>query len=453
MEIHSVLPEERARDENNNFLPWGYRYADASKNPRQPPEESGPFGRHRSTSRYSGSVRASRTRTGTTPIRKVEDPTIAEFSRIFSTQQKEEDELRSKNTVSGTATTDQPTPRLPTEPALAQECTLWGYASKAAEWKVISKYEKISNGRICEDYPRTDPDVALNNRTAVVVPPASLSKDALKKSRTYRGGKHWIKVTFDSYSAAERACFYSPQEIDGHLVFCEMWNGRGPFTDQPLLKGSHSANEVSRNTTTKMRTLTSSQSTNFLASQDAIGRFKTLPRSATLPDLQYGAPTSLDDSSTISNSSTTASSATAIGISRPGVGIPDSATTGLEVIAEGNAGVRSRSVPSLPATNPQSLSSEYMTAIPTVKRAVLRPMSEALAPQPTIVEKVLRSIPIVNLFFGSNRSATGGEIIGSGPIVKEDGTFDENTNGWYWSFWYAIDQMIGTDFCGLKGED
>ena len=26
MEVHSVLPEERARDENGKPLPWGYRY-------------------------------------------------------------------------------------------------------------------------------------------------------------------------------------------------------------------------------------------------------------------------------------------------------------------------------------------------------------------------------------------------------------------------------------------
>ena len=29
MEIHSVLPDERAKDENNNVLPWGYRYLES----------------------------------------------------------------------------------------------------------------------------------------------------------------------------------------------------------------------------------------------------------------------------------------------------------------------------------------------------------------------------------------------------------------------------------------
>lgn len=418
----------------------------SSKNPRQPPEEAGPFGRHRSTSRHSGSLRASRTRTGTTPIRKVEDPTVAEFSRIFSTQQKEEDETRAKSNLATSTTADQPTPRLPTGPVPAQECILYGYASKAAEWKVLSKYEKISNGQICEDYSRTDPDI-LKDRTNVVIPRKPLSKDALRKSRTYRGGQHWIKITFDTYQAAEKACFYSPQEIDGHLVFCEMFTGRGPFVDQPLLKGSNSANEISRNTSSSLRGLTSSQSTNLSSAQNEIGRSRTLPKSMTLPDLQYGQPgISLDDLDVMSNTSTTASSATATG--------PDGSTTALQgSVGRSGSSLRSRSVPSIPAHTPQATSSEFMTAIPTVKRAVLRPISEALAPQPTLPEKILRSIPIVNLFFGSNRSATGGEIIGSGPLVNEDGSFDQKNNGWYWSFWYAVDGTLGTDFCGLKGED
>jgi hypothetical protein len=28
MEIHSVLPEERAKDPKGETLPWGYRYAE-----------------------------------------------------------------------------------------------------------------------------------------------------------------------------------------------------------------------------------------------------------------------------------------------------------------------------------------------------------------------------------------------------------------------------------------
>ncbi|KAK5253517.1 hypothetical protein LTR40_011108, partial [Exophiala xenobiotica] len=84
MEIHSVLPEERARDQKGDTLPWGYRYADSARNARQP-EESGPFGRNRSL-RTTGS-RTPRARTGTTPVRQKENTAVAEFGRLFAKEQ------------------------------------------------------------------------------------------------------------------------------------------------------------------------------------------------------------------------------------------------------------------------------------------------------------------------------------------------------------------------------
>ena len=354
-------------------------------------------------------------------------------------------------TAAGSGNVNEQT-RIEEPEAVATECLIYGYASKATEWKVISKYERlISPSIICEDYPREDPDLFLSSnaayshsRSAIVVH-KNLSKDALRKSRVYRGGDHWIKVTFDCYQAAERACFYSPMEIDGHLVFCEMWQGRGPFSDAPLLKGSHSANELERNATSKMRTLTTSQSTQFLSgAESAVAGFEratqTLPRSFTPQDIQYGQSISQDDASI---SSTTASSATATEHQprTPGPG-PGSA-------------LRSRSVPSLPSqlkTPPTN--SLYMTHIPSVKRAVLRPISEALPPRRPLVERVLRSVPyssgLFDAFFDGKQTANP-EMIEEGPALKEDGSWDEN-NGWYWSFWHAIDSSIGTDFCGLKDD-
>jgi hypothetical protein len=312
---------------------------------------------------------------------------------------------------------------------------------------VISKYERIvAPSIICEDYPREDPNLFLSStaayshsRSAIVVH-KHLTKDALKKSRTYRGGNHWIKVTFDSYQAAERACFYSPVEIDGHLVFCEMWQGRGPFSDAPLLKGSASANELEKDTGSKMRTLTTSQATTFRTGLDsAVAGFEratqTLPRSFVAPEVQYGQPATRDDASI---SSTTASSATA--------------TEHAPAPISSSSGLRSRSTPSLPtqviATARDPL---YMTHIPTVKRAVLRPISDALPPQPTFVEKVVRTIPIISTLFGKKGKFSEG-LIGEGPVLTEDGKFDEKNNGWYWSLWYLVDSWLRTDFCGLKDD-
>lgn len=85
-----------------------------------------------------------------------------------------------------------------------------------------------------------------------------------------------------------------------------------------------------------------------------------------------------------------------------------------------------------------------MTHIPTVRRAKLRPLTEALPPQPTVTERVLRSIPILSWFTG--------DIVGDGPQLREDGSFDYDKSNMYWRFWYMIDMIIGTDMCGLKEE-
>ncbi|ERF71033.1 hypothetical protein EPUS_03313 [Endocarpon pusillum Z07020] len=445
MEVHAVLPEERARDEQGNILPWGYRYLDSSRNPRLPPEESGPFGKNRTT-RYTGS-RSSRTRTGTTPVRQKENPTVAEFGRLFAKEQKEEEERQSKNTLPSTSSGDVPKPLAPPE-GVATECLIYGYASKASEWKVLSKYERIvAPSYICEDYPRDDPNLALTSSNVFsnsVVVHRKLTKDALRKSRVYKGGNHWIKVTFDTYQAAERACFYSPQEIEDHLVFCEMWQGRPPFSDTPLIKGSHPANEHQRNANAKLRTLTTSQTTSFLQPgvESAIAGFEratqTLPRSFTAQDVQYGQPqppvTTRDDTSIPSpqsQSSTTASSATATAIDAP----PSQPQQQLSSSLHPTSTLRSRSVPSLPTTlqtphSPSSSSREYMTAIPTVRKAVLRPISEALLPQPTLTTRILRHIPILSWFVASSSKAIGGQDwIGDGPVLTEDGKWDEERNG------------------------
>lgn len=442
MEIHSVLPEERAKDAQGGQLPWGYRYPESSRGLKHT-EETGAFGRHRSL-RASGS-RASRSRAGTTPIRQKENPAVADFGKIFAQEQQ-------GSQPETAATNNSESPRAVEPEAIPTECLLYGYASKNVEWKVLSKFERIvSPSIICEDYPREDPTLFLSSSSpmgysrAAVVVHRNLTKEALKKSRVYKGGKHWIKVTFDSYPAAEQACFYSPIEIDGHLVHCEMWSGRGPTADIPLPKGSEAANLLGKNSPTKSRTLPSSKSVNFLTGKNsAINGFEqalknqTLPKSHTMPDIQSLQPQTQDD---ISIDSTTASSATA---------------TGLDIPPQTPTGLRSRSIPNLPSqTTPagQIISpsqSEFMTAIPSVKRMRVRDISEALPAQPSLTERVLSRLPIVNWFVGGKGGA--GSLISDGPVLKDDGSWDAEKNGWYWSFWRGVDSWCGTDFCGLKEE-
>ncbi|KAI9367049.1 hypothetical protein BJX61DRAFT_360093 [Aspergillus egyptiacus] len=413
MEYHAVPLDERAKDEKGNTLPWGYIYKDESRNPRRPPEETGPFGKRRNA-RYQQS--RSRTRTGTPGPKKGENLNVAEFTRLFAQQQEQEN---SRNTLPRSASSSNIDSANKAEPEkIATECILYGYRNKDSEWKVIEKYERISSGFICEDYPRVDPRSSTGYSQLLsggdVVIRANLSADANRKSKRYAGGFHWIKVTFDSSEAADRACFFSPQEIDGHLVFCEMYHGHGPSEDVPIPVGSTEANRfLSHN----KRTLSTSHSTTFLQNNDKKER-STLPRSFAMNNLASIADTAEDIFS--HESTSTVSSATATGI-------------------EQQPTLQQRHVP-----KELNNTSNYMTHIPTVRRTQLRPITEALPPQPTVAERVLRSIPILSWFTG--------DIVGDGPLLREDGTFDYDNSNRYWRFWYMVDLFLGTDVCGLREE-
>ncbi|PWY83454.1 phosphoglycerate mutase-like protein [Aspergillus heteromorphus CBS 117.55] len=413
---------ERRRGEVGEFK------EDESRNPRRAPEETGPFGKRRNA-RYEQA--RSRTRTGT-PATKRENPNVAEFGRLFAQQQ--EDEKARSNTLpksSSSSNLDAVRKQQATE-KVATECILYGYKNKDSEWKVLDKYERISKGVICEDYPRTDPLALGGGQSQLlsggdVVIHANLSADANRKSKRYAGGFHWIKVTFDSTTAADRACFYSPQDIDGHVVFCELYHGQGPAEDVPILHGSA---EAARLRAKASRTLTTSHSTNFLQSQDKDRH--TLPRSfamnnlATVADVDEGAT---PESTLTASSATMAAAASASGVDQPG---------------GGGGVVQQRNVSNSSSSTQPRPESEFMTHIPTVRRTKLRPMTEALPPQPTVTERVLRSIPILSWFTG--------DIVGDGPQLREDGAFDYDKSNTYWRFWYMVDMIIGTDICGLKEE-
>ncbi|PYH71114.1 MFS general substrate transporter [Aspergillus vadensis CBS 113365] len=402
----------------NHFNPiLTHHLSSESRNPRRPPEESGPFGKRRNA-RYEHT--RSRTRTGT-PAAKRENPNVAEFGRLFA-QQQEEEKARSNTLPKSSSASNLDNARKQQTEKVATECILYGYKSKDFEWKVIDKYERISRGFICEDYPRTDPN-ALNGYSQLlsggdVVIRANLSADANRKSKRYAGGFHWIKVTFDSTTAADRACFYSPQEIDGHLVFCELYHGQGPAEDAPIVQGSTEATRLQSKAAP--RTLTSSHSTSFLQPKDTATKERhTLPRSFASNNLS-SILDAHEEESQESSSTPTASSATATAIEQP-------------------APLQQRTVVKEP--KPES---DFMTHIPTVRRTKLRPITEALPPQPTVTERVLRSIPILSWFTG--------DIVGDGPQLREDGAFDFDKSNTYWKFWYMVDRVLGTDICGLKEE-
>jgi len=436
----------------------------SSKNARQP-EESGPFGRNRSiryTSSVSGGRRAS-TRAGTTPSRQKENSAVADFSRLFAKEQATGVE---HNSLPVAVSTEGGGPESAAVEKVPTECLLYGYRAKNSEWKVLSRYERIvTPGIICEDYPREDPMLFTStnspmgfHRSSITVH-QHLSREALQKSRVYKGGNHWIKVTFDSYEAAERACFYSPVEIDGCMVTCEMWNGRGPLSDAPVPTSAGVDGALLSTRPARTVGVQGGRASAVAGFEQAMTG--TLPRSHTAGDVQFGQPFASssaggarDDMDVDVLGSDTASSATATS--------PPQASTGLQVQQTSGSSLRSRSVPNLPSQNASADPALHNSSrIPGVRRIALRPVTEALPPQQSFLERLLRTVPVVNWALGFTTPVRkdgvekAGEkekvgLIGEGPAVKDDGTFDQAGNGWYWKLWHTLDRVAGTDFCGLK---
>lgn len=72
-------------------------------------------------------------------------------------------------------------------------------------------------------------------------------------------------------------------------------------------------------------------------------------------------------------------------------------------------------------------------------RAVLLPAEQALLPKQSRQSWIT---------FGG-----GSEVIGSALPRREDGAFDWDRAGLYWRIFYYIDMILGTDLCGLRGDD
>ena len=106
------------------------------------------------------------------------------------------------------------------------------------QYAAIEYFENASQGRMYEDYDRYPPQPRYNtflntSRTGI---PRSLPQAAIQKIKRYQGGNHWIKVTFDSPQAAERACWSSPHPIHGYLCHAEPWRGVAPSPDVAILE-------------------------------------------------------------------------------------------------------------------------------------------------------------------------------------------------------------------------
>ena len=274
------------------------------------------------------------------------------------------------------------------------------------QWAAIEYFERVSNGCIYEDYDRHPPhqryDQSMSFNRAKLQ--RVLSQAALKKRNAYRGGDHWIKVTFDSPEAAELACSCSPHAVHGHLVYAEPYRGTGP-PDDAAIPYSNAGAQLDT------QSLPKSFSTNTLSA-----------------DTLSGSP----------ESSNTLSSATITGPAQPSQSLITRSITTPSLFAPGES-------TALQASGPTGIEIQKRPLrVPGAKRAVLLPAEQALLPPKKDYSGALGTLKAL---------AAPWDLVGGQVPRLEDGSFDWKTASLYWCFFAWLDSIFGTDICGLKGDD
>ncbi|CAK4032061.1 Hypothetical predicted protein [Lecanosticta acicola] len=430
MQIHAVPEAERALDDNGRRLPWAYDYlapSGTNENGERPRIEKGPFGRSMRRSR-SG---LSRSRSKTAEPRREEDKiradNIAAEDAIFGSLRKvgTKDSGESKREVmaevDANTVTAQPTLKAQSAAETDSEPTevlLYGFGDDM-QWAAIDFYERVSNGVILEDYERQPPGSRYDISRTLGRQQAqrSLSRAAMRKKNRYAGGAHWIKITFDSSQAAELAIARAPHIVRGFLVYAEIYQGRGPLKDEPIYATQAGVQITSSS-------LPPSFSTNTLIGGSPEGS----PSSATASSATATAPGSRRRPSNQGNQNSPTSSTSTMQGGVPAHALGPSAAaqvTGFQ-------------------PQPQAIGGRLQARpaggrIQGATRAVVLPAEMALAPKQP------------KLSWSSWIGAS--EIIGSAVPRKEDGTFDWDRASLYWKLFWWIDQVMGTDLCGLRADD
>lgn len=413
-----------------------------SRNSRRPQEESGSFGKNAGR---KGSSRASRT---ATPAKK-ENPTIDSFALALKYDQdrqaadaQQQGQASSSRTQSGAlasidgSAASRTTVTTQKEP---KQVILRGY-SPSNQWAAIEFYERVSGGLICEDYERQPPFERRKYQSSLsastYVHPRPLSRAEKASASRYYGGDCWIKVTFDSAEAAERAIYSSPHLIQGHWVYAEPFHGKGPDVDEPILDRLEDREpgllDGTRPSHRSSQTLGPSFSTSSL--QDADVRRRS---NATLPiSFTANALSSVDEQALVevgSLSSSTATSATATGPEYPDLNRRRSSQNGES---------RSSAFSATNSSDQLQRHSSAFTHFPDLPKTQIRPASEAFLPQKSWTEDVLANLPLV----GGLQS----DVIGSVVPRLENGDFDWARASFYWRICYWLDTHLGTDLCGMK---
>jgi hypothetical protein len=376
------------------------------------------------TGSFGKSTRRTRSKTAT-PARR-EDPTIAAADKVFSswianqnqnatqtiapaTGQRRPTLIPSTSSQNLSQAQDESTAPSQTRFLKQQEPTeviLRGYRSAQQQYAALNHYEQLA-GRVCEDYSR-EPPVESRRYKSELRDPAFTRRRALTPEERAKvnkadSGQHWVKVTFESAEAADAAIYASPQKILGHLVYAEPYHGIPPSRDEAIPDPSAMGSGLHRTPSNRRHSRTAS---GFgMQQQQQPGGFDWSP-----PLSQSSSSLTADTMTVDSTGDTTASSSTVTGRT-PG----------------GENGAA-------PATH-EKPDDEFCRAIPTVRKAKLLPMEQALLPAPSYAQRIANHIPFLMWFNGA--------MIGSEVPRTELGEFDWNRASLYWKLMWWLDFLLG----------
>lgn len=311
------------------------------------------------------------------------------------------------------------------------QAILYGY-HPTTQWAAVSFYERVSEGIICEDYERDPPYERWKYQNHIsagsIIRPRALTKEESILARQYRGGNCWIKVTFDSAEAADRAFSNSPHLVQRHWVYAEPYYGAGPAIDEPIPMRDEDQKQGLIDPPKPSRpTVVQTVGPSFSRQNSISSRGPTtLPCNFAAPPQtpQVGAADAESQAS-----SNTISSATA---TAPSTTVPE------------QSALRNRLSPSYSAVNGSIRNPNFFTHFPDVPKTALRPAHEAFLPHPTWTESIINHLSAAGLLPSG--------MIGEGIPRLDNGEFDWGKASMYWKIFYWIDSTFGTDFCGLKDE-
>ncbi|KAL9084859.1 MAG: hypothetical protein Q9159_005022 [Coniocarpon cinnabarinum] len=474
MQVHAVPDDERVIDASTGAkLPWGYSFADPSLNKpnARTVRETGPFGKPTIRRSLSRASRQSRTVTPAGPsvdpdklgMQKEQDAVFGEWRNTLESsaprnrtaapskrpasfdaqlQRQSSRDLMQPGAspehamASTQATADEP-------PAFAEptEVRLYGFlpSSQAA---AIAFFESASRGYIYEDYDRAvaNPRFAqssilsqTNARRAAAAQAqghgtgtSGLTQASLRRINEYKGGDHWIKVTFDSPLAAERAIEASPHLIGGCNVHAELWHGQPPREDVPIpAQQTRTAGTMGRQPSRGRR--------------DRRQDFGTMP--ARMPAGGYG----FNPADSASSTETAGASSNTVDASSNTLDASTSSATLPGNNEQPNGELRQRQ------TGEQA--APRKPKIKGARTITLQPKESALMPVVPLRVQLLQSIPILGtMLVGSTAPEAAKENVDEvKPLPrKEDGSVDWARAGWVWYLLGWLDWVTGTDICGLR---